>query len=175
MKENSGLGWMKQFLIVLTLIMVLTFSLVLVGSGLKNSQTDSTGSITNETITMRNSTQNGNVTSWTALELDEGIFTVIRINNGTTLVPATNYTYSTSTGRITLVTGSIWTGVLANVTATYTYNNPEQSVIKTYTTQVGTVGEQVNTWIALAGLVIIVGIIGIVIYTVARFGTAKED
>jgi predicted PurR-regulated permease PerM len=47
-------------------------------------------------------------------------------------------------------------------------------VISNFTAGIGTLGTQVGTWITLASLVVIIGIISVVIYLVSRFGGQSE-
>ena len=45
-----------------------------------------------------------------------------------------------------------------------------QGIITNFTTAIGSISGSIGTWITLAGLVVIIGIIAVVIYLVQRFG-----
>ena len=59
------------------------------------------------------------------------------------------------------------TGVDAN-------SNISKNIIGNFTAGLATLGSNVGTWVTLASLVVIVGIIAVVIYLVSRFGGASE-
>jgi hypothetical protein len=61
-----------------------------------------------------------------------------------------------------------------SVTGTDANSNMSKSVIQNFTAAIGSLGNSVGTWITLAGLVVIIGIIAVVISIVMRFGGNAE-
>lgn len=55
-----------------------------------------------------------------------------------------------------------------------TSDTTAQNVITNFTTGIGSIGNSIGTWVTLASLVVIIGIIAVVIYLVTRFGGASE-
>ena len=57
---------------------------------------------------------------------------------------------------------------------TSTTDQTAKDIISNYTAAIGTLSTSISTWITLAGLVVIIGIIAVVIYLVSRFGGTSE-
>lgn len=61
-----------------------------------------------------------------------------------------------------------------SITGTDVNSNISKSIIANFTTGLAVLGSNIGTWVTLASLVVIVGIIAVVIYLVSRFGGSSE-
>ncbi len=62
----------------------------------------------------------------------------------------------------------------STVPATTADNNLTIGIITNFSTAIGSIGNQIGTWVTLASLVVIIGIIAVVIYLVMGFGGSRE-
>ena len=167
----GGLDFMKNFMIALSVIVVLAFALVLMNSSLKSSITTSNSVLE---VGFANATgyKLGNISSLTGTYA-YGFATpaIVSLTNGTsgTAIPSANATirngivYNGSTAQ--------WNNPL-NITYSYTYvtNQDAGRIVQNYTAGISSLTSSIATWITLAGLVIIIGIIVVVIFLVSKFG-----
>lgn len=136
---------------VLLLLVVLIYFFGVLGTGLEftkdaQSFTNQSGWINGTTFQLANG-----VTG------DPRDFALVQVLNGSAVIPATNYTLST-TGLITNTTAVNWD----NATFTYTYNNNSAEIVATQTGQSDT-----SKAIPLVGILFVIlaigGVVGVLI------------
>jgi hypothetical protein len=169
-KAVGGLEFLRAFMIGLAIVVILAFALSLMSSSLSNSLLTQ-GSYTSNNIYL-------NITGYTLTQSTLSGFTnpavtgIVNASNGA-VIPVGN---ATIISKIVYNATSPAFPYLVNLTYSYTGTSDSVSygIIGNFTNGLASLGSNVSTWITLASLVVIVGIIAVVIYLVSRFGGSSE-
>lgn len=166
-KSVGGLDFLKNFMIALSILIVLAFAMVLMNSNLQTSLVSS-GSAINETCNVNSS---GCLLAQSTLnKFSSPVITAIYNGTGANGV-------AVQVGNATIINNRVYNATAnnyknASISYSYNYvpNADADNLIGNYTAGMGTISTSITTWITLVGLVVIISIIAVVIYLVSKFG-----
>ena len=165
MAENTaGLGFLKQFAIGIFIVVIIIFACILAASSLTTTDaTQLTTTVNNESGTIVNA---GYIVAGASNPDFTGSVAVSLIKNASNqkIIGVGNYTVTAATGRIKNATSTTW----ANVDIWYTYNTYSGSgnIANSYITGLTGLGSSIPTWISLAAIVVLIGIIVYLVWMV---------
>ena len=155
-KGQLTLGDAPTVVLVVGLLFLVMATVALVGEKFGAAMpSDNSKTVVNETLTAVNSTAVTYVVNSGGTHCNYESFTVVAANNGSDVIPTTNYSVS-STGGLTATGTSEWNNTNWNVTYSINYAGTACNVTLDLQTEIGN-----NT--SIAGIVLTIALVGIVL------------
>lgn len=175
LKSKKGqLGNLQAIVMTLIVIGILLGVGFLILQEFKGTLDDNTATVNNETVTALSDA--GNYVKYNSTTADVNCyntFVVTRITNKTkpeVWAPG-NYTYSTDTGKITLVSLTSYNATDGNVTYTYNYGKDACGGVEATVTAT----QKIPTWLPIIAILFMVGILLAIVFKVTGgFGAGGE-